>query len=539
VQPANRDSGVAQIAMAAGTRIETSDMVTMQMLDGLNVGTAGGITLATVKAANIEFDGDVLLTHGGRLGGNGLVDGDLTVINATLAPGQSPGDIVVTGDLVLGAGSVLEIEVDGPDAFDSLNVDGTAQLGGELILSSSTNYVPPAGSVVFFNSPNPPSGSFARVSGPDTLTQSVRIPGGPPGEPEPPVLPDTNPPALETPGEVMLDQSSMALLDQLVDTLTNQSGDTNVVGSTQQMQVAATGLSARREARLQAFAPAISELRNNPRSADVAECAGGKGESSGACLATRKQKDIDKLIADAPADTRKRVALLIGNDAYAGSIPTLTTPISDVEAIAAKLKEKHGFEVIVLRNAGKADIIREMNNLASSTVVADSVMVMYAGHGYQEEGGKGMGYWIPVDAKADSAAGWVSNQDISKLLYAIPARQVMLVSDSCFSGSLTREQRVKAVKGLKREEVLKQRSVLVLSSGGEEPVTDLGHEGHSIFAWNLLKVLDTSDHGLTGFELYRQVHEGVVKEFPQQPQYGASIFAGHKGEGDYFLDRLN
>jgi hypothetical protein len=100
---------------------------------------------------------------------------------------------------------------------------------------------------------------------------------------------------------------------------------------------------------------------------------------------------------------------------------------------------------------------------------------------------------------------------------------------------LTREQRVKAVKNLKREDVLKQRSVLVLSSGGEEPVTDEGHDGHSIFAWNLLKVLDSTDRGMTGFELYRQVHEGVVKEFPQQPQYGASIFAGHKGEGDYYV----
>lgn len=266
---------------------------------------------------------------------------------------------------------------------------------------------------------------------------------------------------------------------------------------------------------------------------------GGKGEASGACLATRKARELDKLIADAPTDTRKRVALLIGNDAYTGAIPTLTTPISDVDAIAAKLKEKHGFEVVVLRNAGKADIIREMNQLANSSVVADSVMIMYAGHGYQEDakqGKPGMGYWIPVDAKVDAASSWLSNQDISKLLYAIPARQVMLISDSCFSGALTREQRVKAVKGLKREDVLKQRSVMVLSSGGEEPVTDLGHEGHSIFAWNLLNVLDRSHSDLTGFELYRQVHEGVIREFPQQPQYGASIFAGHKGDGDYFLD---
>jgi len=535
VQADYRDSGLAKITMAAGTVIESQQAVGIYMRDGLSGGATGGITLATVRAMDIDFLGDVLVTNNGWLGGSGDIDGNLTVVNATFAPGQSPGAVSITGDLILGEGSILEIEYGGVEAgqYDTIAVGGTTVLGGDLELLSYEGFTTPSKLDVGFLSSRTVSGRFASVSGP--LAGLVPEPGGAavPTDDFQSILQE----ALEMP--VSFVQVEVADTAQSLQALLEQAVEGGVVGATEQIQAAATQLAEKRETRLQTFSQAISELRLNAAAADVAECADGQAGGNGACLVTRKQKDLDRLIADAPTDTRKRVALLIGNDAYSGDIPALATPISDVEAIAAKLKDKHGFEVIVLRNAGKADIIREMNRLATGTVVADSVMIMYAGHGYQEEGARGMGYWIPVDATATSAAGWVSNQDISKLLYAIPARQVMLVSDSCFSGSLTREQRVKAARGLNRDEVLKQRSVLVLSSGGEEPVTDDGHDGHSIFAWNLLNVLDSAEQGLTGFELYRQVHEGVIKEYPQQPQFGASIFAGHKGDGDYFLDRLN
>ena len=98
-----------------------------------------------------------------------------------------------------------------------------------------------------------------------------------------------------------------------------------------------------------------------------------------------------------------------------------------------------------------------------------------------------MGFWIPVDGSVKTAGNWVSNKDISKLLAAIRARQLILVSDSCFSGSLTREQKVDYTQAPKPEEILRKRSVLVFSSGGDEPVSDEGKDGHSIFAWSLIK----------------------------------------------------
>jgi len=55
----------------------------------------------------------------------------------------------------------------------------------------------------------------------------------------------------------------------------------------------------------------------------------------------------------------------------------------------------------------------------------------------------GRGYWIPAKASADNPAEWISNTDIGRALEAISAKQLLLVSDSCYSGTLTREVAVR------------------------------------------------------------------------------------------------
>ncbi len=84
--------------------------------------------------------------------------------------------------------------------------------------------------------------------------------------------------------------------------------------------------------------------------------------------------------------------------------------------------------------------------------------------------------------------------------------------------------------------MLRKRSVVVLSSGGEEPVSDEGKEGHSIFAWHLLRTLDKVSGTQPGFEVYRTVRKGVSDDYPQQPQYGAVVSAGHEAGGEYLFD---
>lgn len=288
----------------------------------------------------------------------------------------------------------------------------------------------------------------------------------------------------------------------------------------------------RHQARTLLYREALDEIRRNPRVVDVRECTAADDDKS-LCLPRASTGGVPEPIAARP--TTRRFALLIGNFRYQPPIPSLETPPHDVDRVAAALKRKLGFEVRVVKNATKAELIRAVATLAREAGPADSVFVYYAGHGYLMDD-TDMGYWIPVDGSVKTAAQWISNTDISKLLGAIPSRQLMLVSDSCFSGSLAREQAVTGTPASK--DVLRRRSVTVLSSGGEEPVSDEGKDGHSIFAWHFLRSLDGLEGTTVGFEVFKVVKHGVSKDYPQQPQYGAVISAGHEAGGEYLFESL-
>ena len=294
-----------------------------------------------------------------------------------------------------------------------------------------------------------------------------------------------------------------------------------------QMQAIQT---ARQQSRTLLYREALEELRRNPRAADYAPCPPGAAPDT-VCV---PGVAADTMPADGKPVIRKRVALLFGNNAYTDPVPLLETPVADVGSIAEILRVRYGYEVSVVRNATKASTARALNQLAANVRADDSVLVFYAGHGYLLQDTK-MGYWLPVDASAKTAANWISNEDISRFLTAIPARQLILVSDSCYSGTLTRGFPVNARAKVDPDDVLRKRSVLVLTSGADEPVADEGKDGHSIFAFHLISVLNAAQGLTPGVNVFTEVRQRVSRDFPQTPQYGAAVAAGHTVGGEYLF----
>ena len=289
---------------------------------------------------------------------------------------------------------------------------------------------------------------------------------------------------------------------------------------------------ARHAARTELFKNALNVLTKNPKVADVEECKAGGSDvcvPNTAALAPMHGAVIQ------PVEIGRRVAYLFGNNEYKNGIPVLDTPTADVEAIGKLLREMRDYNVKTVLNASKADIIRTLKLAARTTAQHQSVLVMYAGHGYQIKE-TGQGYWIPVDATPRDPQGWVSNSDITKLLSAIPAKQIILISDSCFSGTLAKEQKLNIDASTPRQDLLARRAVLALTSGGEEPVSDEGRGGHSIFAAVLLEQLQGLKESTTMGQLFRKVRSEVSREFPQEPQLGAVNSAGHAPGGDYLID---
>jgi hypothetical protein len=74
-----------------------------------------------------------------------------------------------------------------------------------------------------------------------------------------------------------------------------------------------------------------------------------------------------------------------------------------------------------------------------------------------------------------------------------------------------------------------------MSSGGDEPVSDEGKEGHSIFAWNLIRTLENTRSTTPGLRIWGNIHGLVMRDYPQEPQYGAVVSAGHVPGGDFLF----
>ncbi|WP_144007128.1 caspase family protein, partial [Pelomonas sp. KK5] len=235
----------------------------------------------------------------------------------------------------------------------------------------------------------------------------------------------------------------------------------------------------------------------------------------------------------------RKVAVVIGVNDYADtSIPSLSNAVGDAQAIAQLFEARLGYETVVIPNATKAAVIGTLNRLALSAGPRDSVMVYYAGHGDVVDATK-QGYWLLSDADAKRPETWLSNNDIGKLIGQIGASQVALISDSCYSGSLVADsERIRAsATPVDPAQVLQQKSVVVMSSGGNEPVSDAGKQGHSPFAWNLMNQLDQLQQWQAGGNVFERVRFAVSKELPQRPQYGASSAAGHQRGGDYLFEQ--
>jgi hypothetical protein len=75
---------------------------------------------------------------GGSLGGVGTIAGDLINSAGTVAPGNSPGILTISGSYTQGASSTLAVELAGTTLgtqYDQLDVSGTATLGGTLAVN--------------------------------------------------------------------------------------------------------------------------------------------------------------------------------------------------------------------------------------------------------------------------------------------------------------------------------------------------------------------------------------------------------------------
>ena len=228
--------------------------------------------------------------------------------------------------------------------------------------------------------------------------------------------------------------------------------------------------------------------------------------------------------------------IVIGNNSYE-AFPKLKTAGNDATATADLLIREYGYHVQVVIDGTRADILEAFEKLRSNLSPQDNLLIYYAGHGYFDKKA-GRGYWLPVDARPDTKANWISNADITDSLKAIDAGHVMVVADSCYSGTLTRGVNVTMRNPDYFQKMAALRSRTVLTSGGIEPVADNDGGQHSVFAQAFMNALEQNSGTMDGTELFTKIRRPVMLNSDQTPEYFDIRKAGHEG-GDFLFIKKN
>lgn len=227
-------------------------------------------------------------------------------------------------------------------------------------------------------------------------------------------------------------------------------------------------------------------------------------------------------------------ALVIGIDNYK-YINKLGQAIEDARAVASVLETEYAFKVNLLIDPSRSDIIDALDDYVRTLGSTDNLLIYYAGHGWMDET-TDRGYWLPIDAKAGRRSRWLSNADITDTLMLLAAKHVMVVADSCYSGTLTRATAV----GLRDKDYLKRmarkKARVAMVSGGLEPVADSGGSGYSPFAKAFIDALKQNTGIVDGTRLFSQIRRPVILNAQQTPEYSDVRNAGHDG-GDFLFVR--
>jgi hypothetical protein len=157
------NTGTARVTVTGGNHSWTSPVsadtsTTLDIASGAELTLEGRFDFANQTVTN-SGSGRLYLDSGlstqtgtfqhnnGFLGGDGIVNGDLTLAAAVVAPGHGIGELTVKGDFTMGSESVLEIEIGGTSTnqFDTLQVAQNVYLDGTLAVTLTGDYYPDFG----------------------------------------------------------------------------------------------------------------------------------------------------------------------------------------------------------------------------------------------------------------------------------------------------------------------------------------------------------------------------------------------------------
>lgn len=249
----------------------------------------------------------------------------------------------------------------------------------------------------------------------------------------------------------------------------------------------------------------------------------GKGNQSAEPETVSDVDEIPKLRK--PKQERQVVALVFGISKYREDmIPKVQFARRDAEIMASYLQAVAGVtrsrtKLLVDEEATLSDLTAYIEEWLPRRVNADTtVFFYYAGHGTPNPA-TGKAFLVPYDGHPDFASKLYPLERLYESLEKLPAKEVVVLLDSCFSGASGRSVLPKGARpmGLVVETPLAvNKKVTVLSAAtGTQISSDYDKEQHGLFTYFVLKGLGgdadrNRDGAVEVDELYEYVNKSVT-----------------------------
>jgi uncharacterized caspase-like protein len=215
-----------------------------------------------------------------------------------------------------------------------------------------------------------------------------------------------------------------------------------------------------------------------------------------------------------------RIALVIGNGHYPDASEPLIQPINDARALTATLR-RDGFDVDVVEDASKDDMVRAIGRLKSK-IRKDSVVMLFFG-GYGVQAGR-ESYMIPVDAaiwkESDVRREGLSIEAVLDVMKQLGARAKLVVVDA--SRRNPYERRFRAFShGL--APINAPDNALILTSATPGKVAEDGKGQHSVLISELLNNLTAQAGGAEAVFNKTRVAISRASDGEQVPSVSSSL----------------
>lgn len=209
-------------------------------------------------------------------------------------------------------------------------------------------------------------------------------------------------------------------------------------------------------------------------------------------------------LAPGPALAAKKVALVVGNSAYAEA--PLRNPVNDARSIARQLRGK-GFEVLLRENVTKAQFSEAVADFGEKLAAGDTALFFFAGHGIQVQG---RNYLLPVDARITSEQRVrLEAMDVEAVLDQTTAARAavsMMILDACRNNPF--ERRFRSVGGGLAQINAPEGTLIAYATAPGKVAAD-GDGSNGLYTQALLKAL--GEPGLKVEEVFKQVRIEVAR----------------------------